>query len=153
MWSFRLNQVINLIVPPAKRKVKYLAWLTVFISYLMMILESLRQFRDATIKEARMTPQIAYLEHILNERYGTGTAIYISEGYTLGPWVWYQNPPAGKVDFFMKEPYNYCYPSSAETTVGFVVNVPRALSGETQSIAAIVYKYKLAGKSFIIQLY
>jgi hypothetical protein len=153
MWQFNLNRTVKLQVPPGKRYAKRLAWLTVSISYLMMILESLRKFRDQSIKEAKMTPQINYLEHYLNERYGTGTQIWIGDGYLLGPWCWYGGPPAGQVDFFMVEPYNYCYSDNVVTTIDFVVNIPISLSTQTQQIAAIVQKYKLAGKSFIIQLH
>lgn len=116
-------------------------------------MEDLYSYWETKDKEAKMTPQVAYLEHFLNDRYGTGVEIYITDGYDLGPWVWYQNVPAGQIDFFMKEPYNYCYPNTAATNIDFVVHVPHALSDQAQSIAAIVQKFKLAGKCFIIQLY
>jgi hypothetical protein len=153
MWKFNLNRVIRLNVPPGKRFIKRYAWLAVTVSYILLVLESLRKFRGDSIKEVKMTPQIAFLEHYLNERYATGTAIFISEGYTLGPWVWLSGVPAGETDFYMVEPDNYCYPSTSETNIGFVVNVPHSLEDEVQHIVSLVYKFKLAGKSFIIQLY
>ena len=100
-----------------------------------------------------MTPQIIILEWMLNNRYGTGDDIYISEGYTLGPWCWFTGPPQGEVDFFMFEPDNYCYSASGLTDVDFVVNVPHELEAETPIIGALVKKFKLAGMYFIIQLY
>jgi hypothetical protein len=153
MWQFNLNRVIYLIIPRILIRRRFLAWLKVSLSYLFMILDGLRQFRDKTLREAKMTPQIAYLEHFLNDRYGTGSQIFISEGYLLGPWCWYGGPPAGEVDFYAVEPDNYCYSDNVVSEIDFVVNIPRSVEDQTQQIAAMVQKYKLAGKSFIIQIY
>lgn len=153
MLRNNLYKALKINTPPGFRTTRFIAWMKVYTSYLFMILEDLYQFYEAKDKEAKMTPQIAYLEHYLNERYATGTAIYIGDGYSLGPWVYYDAVPQGEEDFWMIEPYNYCYPGSTSITIGFVVNVPRALINETQKIAAIVQHFKLAGKTFIIQLY
>jgi hypothetical protein len=153
MFRFNLNRVIRSLVPPTLRMAKFLAWLSVSISYLSMTLERLRQFQDESIRDASMTPQIAYLEHMLNSRYGTGTAIWIGDGFFLGPWIW-MDSDVPNPEFYMDDPLDsYVFCDSDSITINFVVNVPRALSTEVQDIAAKVQKYKLAGKYFIIQLY
>ena len=129
------------------------AWVKVFVSDLVVVLYDLNQLRMTSIKEARMTGQICYLEHYLNERYGTGTQIYIGDGYLLGPWCWFSGPPAGEVDMYMVEPDNYCYSESSISDVDFVVMVPYDLEDETSMIGAYVQKFKDAGFYFLIQLY
>ncbi len=152
MFKFNLNRLICLLVPAALRKAKFLAWLNASMSYLWMTLEDLRQFRDATIKEAKMTPQIAYLEKLLNDRYGTGTEIFISDGYTLGPWI-FSDTEAADPEFFMDQANSFVYSIYVFATVNFVVNIPGSIDDFVQQIAAMVAKYKLAGKSFIIQIF
>jgi hypothetical protein len=118
-----------------------------------MILDDLRQFREETLRDAKMTPQIIYLEHMLNSRYGTGTAIFISDGFLLGPWI-FADGDTPNPEFYMDDPLDsFVFADTDMVTVSFVVNIPRGLNGVTQQIAAMVQKYKLAGKYFIIQLY
>ena len=151
MWSFNLNRVIRFLLPPDKRSVKRLAWLSVSISYLMMILEQLRELHTLSIKEAKMTPQIAYLEHYLNERYGTGTAIFISDGFLIGPWI-FSNTEIATPEFYMDLADSFVYSQSDQTSVDFIVNIPHDLTDFVQDIAATVEKFKLFGKYFIIQI-
>jgi len=151
MQQFNLYKVLQIMLPFRKRKPRFIAWIKVFTAYLVMVMNDLFQYREKTIKDARMTPQVCYLEKFLNSRYGVST-IKIVEGYELGPWCFYDGPPVGEIDMFMVEPDNYCYSNNVVTSVDYVVEVPRALEDQCSMIAAYVQKYKLAGKSFIIQL-
>ena len=151
MWEFSLYKIGQILLPFAKRKVRFVAWVKVFLSWLGDILDRLRLFRGKSLRDAKMTPQICYLEKYLNDRFNS-TEIKIVEGYSLGPWMFLAGPPAGDVDFYAVEPDNYCYASNVTTDVDFVVEVPRELESECNVIAAIVQKFKMVGKSFIIQL-
>jgi hypothetical protein len=124
-------------------------WVKVFLSYLVMIKESLYAWWDVTIDDASMTPQIIYLERYLNFRFES-TEIYIDEGYTLGPWVFNSYP--GDPTFFMDTPDDsWVYSGSDASEVDFVVHIPETLASSIPHIASIVHKYKLPGKNFIIQ--
>lgn len=151
MILFNTYKRAQINLPERKRKVRFIAWIKVSLSYIAQIVGQEIQFWEQTLTDARMTPQIIYLEKFLNDRYGT-TEIRIVEGYEYGPYCWYSGPPAGEIDMFMIEPDNYCYSTVIGATVDFVVQVPRALESECNVIAAYVTKYKLAGKIFIIQL-
>jgi len=151
MIRFSLYKVIQILLPHNRRRPVFIAWVKVFISYLSAILEQLRQLWSQSLKEAKMTPQVCYLEKLLNSRYGR-TDIKIVEGYQLGPWVFSTDPPSADIDFFMVDPDDFVYSGEDSVTVDFVVQVPRAISDFCAVIAAYVQKYKLAGKLFIIQL-
>ena len=150
MYPFSLFKIVQILTPAAKRTPRFIAWLKVFVSYLQYILEDFYQFRDRSIKEAIMTPQIIMIEWLLNTRYGT-TKIKIIEGYSLGPWIY---PRLVDVlhEFYLDQTNSFVYSNQDAVTVDFVVDVPESLSSETSTIAALVQKYKLPGKTFIIQL-
>jgi len=151
MWDFDLYKVGQILLPFAKRKVRFIAWIKVYLSYLNDILGRLRTFRLISLRDAKMTPQICYLEKYLDDRFNS-TEIRIVEGYLLGPWMFFAGAPAGDEDFYAVEPDNYCYANNVTTTVDFVVQVPHELEAECNALAAMVQKFKMVGKSFIIQL-
>ncbi len=126
------------------------AWIKVSMSWLHMIVESLKSYRYFTKRDICMTPQIAFIERFLNTRYGR-TDIFIGEGFNLGPWVWNKEPQQGDFDFFIDEPDSFIFNEVDAVNVSFVVNIPFTLQDQVQHIAAIVQIYKLPGKSFIIQ--
>ena len=151
MWEFSLYKIGQILLPFAKRKVGFVAWVKVYLSYLSDILDRLRALRVISLRDAKMTPQICYLEKYLNDMFST-TGISIQDGHLLGPWCFYDMPPAGEVDFYAVEPDNYCYANHITIDIDFVVAVPWALEAECSTIAAYVQKFKMVGKSFIIQM-
>lgn len=152
MIKVNLIKSIKLLVPLALRKTRLQAWVTVFLSYLHMISLLLYEFRESLRKEILITPQIIYLEYYLNDRFGR-TDIFISEGYLLGPWVWSSKPAAPDFDFFLDTPTSFVYASGDSNSVGFVVNIPSSIIDSANTIAAMVQRHKLVGKSFIIQIF
>lgn len=151
MNHFNLYKVLQIILPYRKRRPRFIGWIKTMTAYLAMIIADLFQYVDKTVKDVKMTPQLCYLEKLLNSRYAVST-IRIVDGYELGPWCFYSGPPSGDIDMFMVEPDNYCYSQQVVVSVDFVVEVPYSLNDQCSLIAAYVQKYKLAGKSFIIQL-
>jgi hypothetical protein len=151
MWEFSLYKIGQILLPFAKRKVGFIAWVKVYLSYLSDILDRLRAFRILSLRDARMTPQICYLEKYLRDLYSS-PEITIVDGHQLGPWCFYHSPPSGDDDFYAVEPNNYCYANNVTINIDFVVEVPGALEAECNAIAAYVQKFKMVGKSFIIQL-
>ncbi|HRY33388.1 MAG TPA: hypothetical protein P5531_10515 [Bacteroidales bacterium] len=149
---FSLFKTVQILLPHGLRYSRVIAWNKAFVSYLAMLLESLYQFWDLTLKEIKMTPQIICLEYLLNNRYGT-TEIYISDGTYLGPWIYPTDNEAEHEEFYLDQSDSFIWNNQDEVVIDFVVNVPEALQAETPIIGAIVQKYKLPGKHFIIQLF
>ena len=151
MWEFSLYKIGQLLLPHAKRKIGFIAWTGVYLGALAETLDRLRSHRAASLRDARMTPQICFLEKYLNDRFET-SGIRIVDGKMLGPWCFYGGPPVDDVDFYAVEPDNYCYAANVATEIDFVVEVPHPIQSECGAIAAAVQKYKMAGKSFLIQI-
>lgn len=152
MWFFSLFKSIILLIPPPLRKTRFLAWVKVSLSYLYMLSESLKIYRYFLHRDITTTPQVIYIERLLNTRFGRND-IFISEGYELGPWIWNILPPVGEFDFYLDQHDSYVFNSNDAVTISFIVNIPSILYIYAKNIAAIVQKYKLPGKSFIIQIF
>jgi hypothetical protein len=148
---FSLFKVVQLEIPFLHRKPRFVAWVKTFVSYLAKIQEDLYQLWESSRIEALMTPQIKYLEGILNRRYGR-TDIFINDGFDLGPWIWPADETADPV-FYLDQADSYVWSSGDSTVIDFVVNIPAVLDDETSYIAAVVNKFKLAGKTFVIQIF
>lgn len=141
-----------MLIPWAHRRPRFVAWMKAGISYLQKIQHLLYEFWLTTVISAYMTPQIIYLEGILNRRYGR-TDIWIGDGYYLGPWIW----PIGSVPaviFYLDQPDSFVWTDNdSQSNVSFIVNIPAVVKPGSQWIAAIVTKYKLPGMNFIIQVF
>jgi hypothetical protein len=142
MWKSSLSNAINYLIPIRLRRNKIGAWLKVYLSYIDYLHEGLKEYRDQTLRIAHLTPQVKVLEKYLNDRFNVSD-IYITDGEDLGPWLFDE---WNIYQFYLDESYIF---SEAEIP-SFVVVVPSSLEGVIQEIAAIVNKYKLPGKKFII---
>jgi hypothetical protein len=151
MWKspFSINRIGHILIPHRHRKPRFIAWVKVSLAYLVSVRDTLSDLWDETVIDASMTPQIIYLERLLNFRFDT-TEIYISEGYSHGPWVYTVAVP-GTPEFYMDQEDSWIYTINDAAEIDFVVNIPAALATQSSRIAAIVHKYKLPGKQFIIQ--
>lgn len=149
--KFSQFKLVQLLLPGFLRTSKMVAWVKVFVTHLAVLQESLYQFAGMVSKEIKMSPQVIYLEYILNNRYGR-TDIFISDGFQLGPWIY----PVGETpdqEFFLDQNDSVLWTHHDEVVVDFIVNIPDVLEDEIPIIAATVQKYKLPGKHFVIQLF
>ena len=138
-----------MMIPFRHRKLIFVAWAKVLVSYLVFIKEMLYLYWDQTQLDASITSQIMYIEKILNlacER----TDIYISEGYYLGPWI-VTAEETPDPEFYMDLYDSYVYTKRDAVDVDFIVNIPTGIESSIPVIAALAHKYKLPGKCFIIQ--
>lgn len=127
MWKlqFSINKIGHILIPHRHRTQRFIAWTKVFLSYLVLIKENLYLYWDETILDTSMTPQIIYLERMLNFRFES-TQIFINEGYTLGPWI-FRNTETPDTEFFMGDDA-WVYSSQDAVMVDFTVNIPELLT-------------------------
>jgi hypothetical protein len=153
MWKsqFSINKIGHILVPHRHRQPRFIAWVKVFLAYLASVKEALYLRWDETVLDASMTPQIIYLEHILNIIFER-TDIFIDEGSALGPWI-FRNTETPDPEFCMDQADSFVFNNQEAVWVDFTVNIPAAVESQTSRIAAIVHKYKLPGKLFIIQIF
>jgi len=148
MIDFSLYKIVQILLPQRKRRTRFVAWLTLSVSYLDYIQQQLYQLWSRSLELSHMSPQIIAIEGFLHRMYGRQD-IQIVDGYELGPWEW---PQVNPDESFYDQEDSFEYSDSDTTTLSFVVNLPTALSQEAPVVAAWVSKYKLPGMSFIIQI-
>ncbi|MEI6899926.1 MAG: hypothetical protein WCL00_08610 [Bacteroidota bacterium] len=152
MIRFSLYKIVQIITPFHLRRPRIIAWLKVYVSWLELILHELDALWQSSRIEARMTPQILFLEHLLNTRYGRNPwDILIDDGYALGPWLFSIDETASP-QFYTNQADSYVWSDQDSTVVDFVVEVPGVLEDEVPVIGATVQKYKLPGKHFVVQI-
>ena len=158
MWKqqFSINKIGHILVPHRHRQPRFIAWVKVFLAYLVAVKEALWLRWDETVLDAAMTPQVICLERILNFMFESEDIFISDEDRNLGPWIYRKVEPEEPEDFtefYMDQPVSYVYNNSEAVQVDFTVNIPAILTAQTPRIAAIVHKYKLPGKLFIIQIF
>lgn len=146
---FSINRVAHTLIPHRRRQIRMVAWVKVFVSYLVYIKENLWAFWDKTWLDAAITPQVKYMEQALNLHFNRDD-ITIEDGERLGPFIYTQTEEP-ETQFYMDEEDSWVYTADEAGDCDFVVIIPSGLTTEAPLIAAMVHRYKLPGKKFIIQ--
>ena len=138
-----------------------MAYLNVIVGPVVSIYNSLNLYRNLVLYKLTITPQVCYLEKMLNNQYdNTERRIYIEDGSQYeGQFVFqdaeeqplylYQEGEAGKPDVFI-------YTEGESSGIGsfdFVVYVPSAVSFDVNEMSSLIRTFKLAGKIFSIQTF
>jgi hypothetical protein len=134
-----------MLIPFRKRKAKYIAWVATFVSHLDAVFELLKLYHTDTIRKAYMTPQVNMLQEYINDWFEV-TTIEIVDGDELGPWVY---PVYDSNQFYLDQADGYVF--NPQDEFDFDVRVPNTFTtAQIQELAAIINKFKLPGKNFII---
>ena len=138
-----------------------LAYLQILSGPFVFVYNQLNAFRTLLIYKITITPQVCYLEKLLNDQFDNNLRrIYIEDGNIYeGTFIFqeaeetpvflYQEGEAGK-------PLKFIYTegeSSGEGSFDFVVYVPGALSFDFNEMSSLIRQFKLASKLFAIQTF
>jgi len=124
-------------VPHALRRLRLLKMVFVFVSYLQMLALRLEMFIEKSVLEARMTPQVCYLEKILR--------------VNVSPWVeiprqdlvLFQIGEAGGYDVFINDTTGaILYPDMGYGSA-FVINIPETSIQHHGYALDLINKYRL----------
>lgn len=115
-------------------------------------------FRKQMLYRLKITPQVCYLEMLLNDRFDfTSRRIYIDDGLDKPPFYIYTNPEL-KPKYIRKrseQVTNWIYTSgeSGNLRDDFIIYVPAGLVFDQLEMISLVKDFKLAGTKFKIQIY
>lgn len=105
-----------------------------------------------------ITPQVVFIEMMLNNRYDTLLRrIYLRDGIELDVGYFYTRTEAKPNYFYarsevaMPKRYIYARGESGARTYDFIVFVPLAILSNIEEMKSIIDAYKLAGKYYLIQ--
>lgn len=144
------------ITPRAFRKLNLGLMVKVCIFPLIHVYNSFLKYREAKIYQLTITPQVCYLERVLNDRFDfTLRRIKIDDAEWHLPLFIYQEaelkPLAIFTDTEAKPKYLYSEGEAGLALNDFVVLVPLALSFNEPEMKGIIDTYKLFGTTYSIQ--
>jgi len=155
MISIDFRRLILWLLPVNLRTTVHDAWLRALYAPLRSIYSLFIARRDANLYWLFITPQVCYLEKMLNDRYDSAERrIYITDSTPVTPVYIYLEEEQKPVYIYTEEEQKpvYIY-TEAEINAGradFIVNVPASVSYNDREMQALLDRYKLAGKRYEI---
>ncbi|WP_343744211.1 hypothetical protein [Chitinophaga sp.] len=156
IYEIDFPKLVRLLMPPRLRKMRHVAWLLALCNPVNYLYQQFRRNRDANLYRLKITPQVVYLERLLNDRYDISQRrIKISDGMIYEPVFLYQEIEQKPVYLWQesenKPLYLYTEEEVGSNPVSFYVFTPRNLYFDENEMSALINNYKLAGKTYKIQ--
>ena len=161
LYDIKLKKLVVWLLPTPLRRSKMTAWLTALTHPIAILYDDFIAFRKAMLDRLVITPQVCYLEKLLNDRYDPIVRdIKVVDGTSYPPLFLYRKAEAKKVYLYRKSetqrPKTYLYTKRevGQFTHDFIVSVPaRVKSGPSfkeSEMKALIDAYKLATKIYTI---
>jgi hypothetical protein len=144
------------LVPKVIRNEKMVAWVKCLVYPVSLMYQVFLRFRTAKNYELGITPQVCYLEKLLNDRWDAADrTIEIVDGQDKPPTYFYKRAESKPV-YFRKRSEDvpvvlYTRGESGAIQDDFVILVPYAIIFNEAEMRSLVKVYKLAGTKFKIQ--
>lgn len=149
-FDINFNQLVEERIPPRMRRPRVLAFAKALSMEVSRQHNQFRVNRKSNLYRLAITPQVCYLERMLNDRYDyTNRRIYIGDGNDQPPTYIYQS--AEQKPLYLGSQTIYTGGESGELKDDFIVNVPAVIVFEDAEMVALINVYKLAGTKFKIQ--
>lgn len=157
IYDIIYNKLLSWLTPTMLRKQKMLAWIAIIISPVQFIYQDLLRFRTQKLYELSITPQVVYLQKLLNDRYDyVDRRIRIVDALDAEPIYLFVRTENHPVYFFKrsenKPVYLYTRGESGVLRNDFVVQVPSAISFQNLEMKSLIQTNKLTSKKFAIQI-
>lgn len=147
-------------IPEELRFDEVVAYVNKLTTPLVFVYNKLIAFRDSILYKLTITPQVCYLEKMLNDRYDNLLRrIYILDGNEYQALSLFVKAELKPLRLYRKsevaKPKNRLFLKGevSQFTFDFVVFVPLDVSFDENEIKALVSYYKLASKFFKIQTF
>lgn len=146
IYDINHNKLVIWLLPNKLKLPVITNWLQALIKPVVTLYLAFKRYRDAKIYQLTITPQVCYLERLLNDRYDNSLRrIYIEDSVDKLPLYIYVAAELKPVYLGSKIIY-----TNAETGLApndFIIHVPIALqfNFEEPEMLSLVKNYKLAG--------
>lgn len=157
VYNIDYDKLTAWLVPAYIRKSRLLAYLRIVIAGVSFLYMDFLRYRKAKLYDLMITPQVCYLEMLLNDRYDfIQRRIRIVDSLDKPPFYIYRTDEA-KPKYIRRTDeaaprYIYTAGESGMLTDDFVVRVPAGIVFEEAEMRSLVKSYKLAGTRFKIQI-
>lgn len=152
------NRLVNMLLPMELRTSVHVIWLRVMLSPVVFLYMLFGRNRQANLYALSITPQVCYLEKMLNDRFDFGDRrIYIDDPVRNDAFYLYQEAESKPVDFYMEIEalplITYTDGEAGLVMEDFIVYVPEGLVFNMEEMKALLDMYKLAGKKYKIETF
>ena len=156
-WDF--TKLVTYLLPSFLRKDRQISWLKAICAPTNTLHSAFETFVTESLYAQNFTGQVISLERLLNDQFdNTLRRIYITDGNREEVFIF--NTGAGFAQNNETFFYNgsatgekYTFSGDSALLHDVVVNVPTGLVYDSIKLNALVRKYKLAGKKYIIQTF
>lgn len=158
VYKINFNNLAAWLIPKPLRKTKFSIVVKACIYPLVSVYNSFLNYRDAKIYQLTISPQVCYLEKLLNDRYDyTLRRIYIDDAIWHLPTFIYksaENKPVFGYKAAEGRP-NYLFTNGETGTAlnDFVVHVPALIAFDQNEMKSLINIFKLFGTQYTIQLF
>lgn len=157
IYHIDFDKLVQGLVPAYLRRSRLLAFLKVMVSGVVFLYQDFLRYRKQKLYELMITPQVCYLERLLNDRYDFSLRrIYILDSVFYSPVYFYQEDELKPVMMYQESENKpvYFYTDGEAGTIkdDFVIMVPSSIPFDQNEMRSLVNKYKLPGKRYKIEL-
>lgn len=156
-YTIDWKRMVRWNLPVSRRKPRLLAMLYALIYPVVVVYQALIKYKKAKQYQLLISPQVCYLERLLNDRFDYGLRrIRIDEPIVHDPWYLFQEEEL-KPEYLFTEGENqpvYLFTESeaGEIKDDFIVLVPAGLSFDSNELKSLLNQFRLAGKKYSIKI-
>jgi hypothetical protein len=152
IYDIDYNKLVIWLIPNKLRNARLINWFQVLISPVVTLYQDFKLFREAKIYQLTITPQVCYLERLLNDRYDYILRRIVIED-SIDKDLSYVYLQAELKPMYLGSKFIYTNGETGVLSNDFIIKVPLALqfTFEEPEMLSLVKAYKLAGMVAKIQ--
>lgn len=157
IYKINYSKLVLLLLPTFLRQNVIVALLSALTSPIRMLYNSFIQYKDNTLQELEVTPQVFSLRNALNRAYNLQEGFIIEDYVKQGDWLIVYDEIEYRSELLViveDDTYLLVHDESTLQQVqgGFIVTVPNSLSAsDYPRIRTIINKHKLMGIPYILK--
>ncbi|HLO38379.1 MAG TPA: hypothetical protein VK173_07815 [Lacibacter sp.] len=146
------NKLVVWLLPNRLRQLRLINWFQSLIKPVVSNYLSFKLFREAKIYQLTITPQVCYLERLMNDRYDYIQRRIVIED-SIDKNISYVYLAAELKPVYLGSKFIYTYGETGVLSNDFIIKVPLALqfTFEEPEMLSLIRSYKLAGMVAKIQ--
>lgn len=159
-FKVSLGKFIFMLFPRKWQTAIMMAWLRCIVKPLIRLGSELDIFRKSNIYRLLRGPQVVHIECVLNDRWDAEERrIYIVDGSAYEPLYIYRDAEGKQAPYIYLEaegeqaPYIYTEAEINAVGIDFIIRIPVTIVFDMNELKALVDRYRLPGKVYIIETF
>lgn len=155
IYNIIYSKLVQWLTPAMLRRPFLLAWINVCVSPVSYVYNNLLRFRTLKLYQLSITPQVCYLQKLLNDQYDyISRGIRIIDALDADPlyiFLTLENKPVGLFTSVEGRPVAlFSSGEASDLKDDFIVIVPFSVTFNSEEMSSLIKTYKLGSKQFKI---